>query len=83
MYIVLLGHELPYAIRMNNYRTLHEYTHDENDNQYEQTAAIDNDGKLQFVLKKVKKGGSRTNMGKVIFTPKDFFFNLYHIKRLF
>ena len=63
--ITFQGHELPYAIRMNHIRTLHEYTHDENDNQYDQTSSIDYDGKVQFVLKKAKKGNARNNIGKL------------------
>ena len=60
-----LGHELPYAIRMNHIRTLHEYTHDENDNHYDQTSGtFDDDGKLQFILKKAKKGNTRHHIGK-------------------
>ena len=58
------GHELPYAIRMNHIRALHEYTHDENDNHYEQSGVLDDDGKLQFILKKAKKGNTRNNLGK-------------------
>ncbi|XP_066924843.1 rho GTPase-activating protein gacU-like isoform X2 [Clytia hemisphaerica] len=58
----LIGHELPYAIRMNHIRALHEYTHDENDNHYEQSGVLDDDGKLQFIVKKAKKGNTRNNL---------------------
>ena len=65
IFLSCTGHELPYAIRMNHIRTLYEYTHDENDNHYEQTSGtFDDDGKLQFVLKKAKKGNTRNNIGK-------------------
>lgn len=59
------GHELPYAIRMNQIRTLHEYTHDENDNQYDHTAPLlDDDGKIQFILRKAKKVTTRNHLGQ-------------------
>ncbi|XP_057308377.1 rho GTPase-activating protein 20-like isoform X2 [Hydractinia symbiolongicarpus] len=58
----LLGHELPYSIKMNYSRSIQEQTHDENDNHYDTTSIIQQGKNCQFVLKKTKKGGNRVNL---------------------
>lgn len=56
--IPLLGHEVPYAIRMNHVRN--ECAQDENENKCD-IGYFDDEQKLHFVLKKIKKGNPKIN----------------------